>query len=145
MALRGTPIDSIVAAIMRMEGSSSPNSVNQAIYRQTGMYNPGHIIWSPWSASQGASKVTVNGRDWAAWPTEAEGEQAIANLLSQYVENKPGITIQQAVFQYAPPSENNSALYASNLAQWTGIPTDTPLASVLKAGPLNPTIPPLET
>jgi hypothetical protein len=147
VALRGTPIDSIVAAILRMEGSSSPNSVNQAIYRQTGLYDPGHIEWSRWSAAQGATKVTIVGpdgkpRDWAAWPTEAQGEQAIANLLGVYASSNPGMTVQQAVFKYAPPSENNSALYASNLAEWTGIPTDTPLASVLSGGPLNPTRPP---
>lgn len=140
--LGSTPLDSVVGAILRMEGADQPNSVNATIQRTAGLYNPGHIEYSSWSAAHGAQPVTIQGRTWAGWPTYDAGVDAVKALLAQYQRNDPGITIQQAVFKYAPPNENDSALYARNLASWTGLPVDTPLASVLTGSVPNPTKPP---
>lgn len=136
--LRDTQQGSLVAAIIRMEGSDLPNSVNGYIQRHFKLFNPGHIIWTPWTQAHGATKVTLtmNGgklRDWGGWPTQAAGEQAILDLLLAYTHLYPGITLQQAVFKYAPPSENNSVIYARNLSAWIGVPGNTPLEQVLTA------------
>ena len=60
--LGSTPLDSVVGAILRMEGADQPNSVNATIQRTAGLYNPNHIEYSSWSAAHGAQPVTIQGR-----------------------------------------------------------------------------------
>ncbi|QRM45218.1 conjugal transfer protein [Rhizobium sp. BG4] len=89
--------------------------------------NPGNIRKGDFSLNAGA--IGDDG-SFAIFPDEQTGTAAIIALLktSKYIN----LTLRDAVFRYAPPSENNSAAYAAALAERTGIPLDTPL-STLKA------------
>jgi len=89
--------------------------------------NPGNIRKGDFSLNAGA--IGDDGR-FAIFPDEQTGMAAIIALLktSKYIN----LTLRDAVFRYAPPSENNSTAYAAALAERTGIPLNTPL-STLKA------------
>lgn len=89
--------------------------------------NPGNIRKGDFSLNAGA--IGDDG-SFAIFPDEQTGTAAIIALLktSKYIN----LTLRDAVFRYAPPSENNPAAYAAALAERTGIPLDTPL-STLKA------------
>ena len=135
-----TPLDSVVRAIMRKEGALDATSVNQHIFRKCGRYNAGHLIFTSWTEERGAQKITLimpdgKPRDWSSWATLEESQNAIKALLAQYLANNPKITIIGAVFKYAPPSENNSAKYAADVAEWTGLKLEDPLASIMPATP----------
>ena len=133
-----TPLDSVVRAIMRKEGALDATSVNQHIFRKCGRYNAGHLIFTSWTEERGAEKITLimpdgKPRDWSSWATLEESQSAIKALLAQYVENDATVTIKGGIFKFAPPNENDSAKYAADIALWTGLNPDAPLASVIPA------------
>ena len=143
-ALDPDKVRATVLAIIRQEGADTQYSVNSTILRKCGMHNPGHITWSPWCQRHGAQKVTLmmpNGkyRDWAGWPTRAQGEAAIVELLKAYTRETPNITVWGAIHKYAPVTENDPAAYARNLSEWAGVTVDTRLRDILFPAAPTPT------
>jgi hypothetical protein len=126
-------IRELADAVIRMEGSmSQPNSINQRMVREYGLWNVGHLVWAN---QRGALPVNIGGRLWAGWPTY---EEAYEGLLRQLrLDISRGLTLEEFTRKYAPAADNNNpGLYAANVSAWTGIPLGVPLnAVVTEAGP----------
>jgi hypothetical protein len=128
-------LNPIADAIVRMEGADDPRSVNMRMVREFGLWNVGHLIWYEPGGQYGATKVMIGGRAWAGWPSR---EDAYAGLLRDLAAKaRRGLTIEQAMYKYAPPSENKTEEYIEFIAQQTGYPRTTPLRSIL-AGTVSP-------
>lgn len=87
--------------------------------------NPGNIRKGDFSISCGA--IGDDG-SFAIFPDEDTGSQAIVSLLKSksYIE----LSLRDAVFRYAPPSENDSTAYLNALSKGTGIAPDTTLRAL---------------
>lgn len=64
--------------------------------------------------------------------TPQEGVNATVANLGAYVRQNPAITVAQAIAKWAPPNENNTQQYISQVAEGTGINPGMPMAEVLK-------------
>jgi hypothetical protein len=119
-------IRDLADAIIRMEGSMLPGSVNMTMVAQHGLWDLGHLVWA---GQKNAVPVVINGRAWAGWPTY---DEAYAGLIRQIqLDVSRGMTLSQFIAKYAPSSENNTAVYIANVSAWTGIPPDARLSDVL--------------
>lgn len=104
-----------------MEGSLfAPTSVCRYIQRKFGLWNPGHIMYA---AQNGAARVHAGDRDWAGWPTLIDGLQGIVKQIS--IDARAGLTIEQFVTKYAPPSENKTTEYIKLVSEKLGVPPST--------------------
>ena len=129
-------LDTIVSAIMQMEDGSSPNSVNQHMVRDYGLWNEGHLTYIG-QAGATAVKFPGNNHTWAGWRTRDESIAAIGNDI--LAKARKGMTIRSAIAKYAPEFENNTEQYIAWISQATGYPDSTPLTTVLAGGgPINP-------
>jgi hypothetical protein len=119
-------IRDLADAVVRMEGSMLPGSVNMTMVAQHGLWNVGHLVWAD---QRNAVPVVINGRTWAGWPTY---DEAYAGLIRQIrLDTSRGMTLSQFIAKYAPKNENNTAAYIANVSAWTGIPPDARLSDAL--------------
>jgi len=119
-------IRDLADAIIRMEGSMLPGSVNMTMVTRHGLWNVGHLVWAD---QRNAVPVIINGRAWAGWPTY---DEAYAGLVRQIrLDASRGMTLSRFISKYAPAKENNTAVYIANVSAWTGIPPDARLSDVL--------------
>jgi len=88
--------------------------------------NPGNIEFGDFAKSHGA--VGTDGR-FAVFPTYSAGRNAKQALLFDS-KGYRGKTLSQAIHRYAPPVENNTALYISRVAKAIGVSPDVPLSSL---------------
>lgn len=90
--------------------------------------NPGNIEAGDFAKKHGA--VGTDGR-FAVFSNKEDGIKAIGALLgtSRYTSK----TVEGAISSYAPPSENNTAAYASTVASKIGVSKDTPMSSLTTA------------
>lgn len=88
--------------------------------------NPGNIEYGSFSKSAGA--IGSDGR-FAIFPSYEVGRAAKEKLLFEG-RSYSGMSIQQAIYKYAPPSENNSAAYAANVAAAAGVSPSTTLTAL---------------
>jgi hypothetical protein len=85
--------------------------------------NPGNIEFSDFARRQGA--IGTDGR-FAIFPTYEAGKRAKEALLFEG-RNYSGLTIAQAITRYAPPSENDTAMYIRVAAGAAGVAPSTPM------------------
>ncbi|MDR1361577.1 MAG: hypothetical protein LBJ18_04760 [Rickettsiales bacterium] len=104
------------------DGKKYEKSSGTAAWRNN---NPGNIICSDFARRMGA--IGCNGR-FAIFPSENSGMNAVSALLK--TTNYQNKTVAGAISKWAPPSENNTAGYQRKLEQLTGIPINTPMASL---------------
>jgi len=133
----GSGIDTVAQAVIQMEGSMLPNSINMSMVRQYGLWNVGHLIWA---GQIGAQKVWLKDRYWAGWPSQSEAYAGLVRDLS--AKARAGYTIEQAFRIYAPPSENDTGAYIAHISASTGYPSSTPLASVISGSPAGGSVAP---
>lgn len=88
--------------------------------------NPGNIEYGDFARSHGA--VGTDGR-FAVFPDYETGRQAKYDLLFNTGSYR-GLTIEQAINRYAPPSENDSGAYSAEIARAAGVPVGTPLTAL---------------
>ncbi|HUD74121.1 MAG TPA: hypothetical protein VMQ76_03540 [Terracidiphilus sp.] len=121
----------ILQAIARREGYGVPGA------RPTRNNNPGDLMAGPESAEFGA---IGNDGPYAIFPDAETGWMALRRWLSvgakfdahgTLVRGYMGATIQQVIYRFAPPSENDSARYVADVCEWTGLTPDTVLTSEL--------------
>lgn len=92
--------------------------------------NPGNIKMSEWAKANGAIGVGPDG--FAIFPDPETGSKAIDKLLKEG-KNYRNATIKEAMYRYAPPSENNSQAYLNEVLKNTGVTADTPMSSLTDA------------
>lgn len=122
-------IDKLVAAVIEIEGSLLPNSINMNMVRNYGRWNVGHLTWA---GQRGATPIYIKDRNWASWSTK---EDAIAGLQRDLMAKaREGYSIRKAFSIYAPAFENNTANYIAFVSNRVGYPPDTPLNTVIAGG-----------
>jgi hypothetical protein len=87
--------------------------------------NPGDLRHSPHSfhstdAPDGIGQI----------PNATEGWADLERQLELYAER--GMTLAQAIFEFAPPTENNSAQYLAYVVQGLGVTSDILVSDALK-------------
>jgi uncharacterized protein YcbK (DUF882 family) len=88
--------------------------------------NPGNIQFGDFAKRYGA--LGTDGR-FAIFPSYEAGRKAKEALLFEG-KGYAGMNIQQAIYRYAPPNENNSANYVATVAGAVGVPASTPLSQL---------------
>jgi hypothetical protein len=132
MGAATTSVSSIAQAITRMEGTNPA---------YTGNNNPGNLIYV------GQAGATPGAGGFAKFQTYQDGMNALQNQVTLNISNYPGLTLDTFFAGqrdasgnvipggypgYAPAADSNQPLtYSVNVASWTGIPTDVPLAQVV--------------
>ena len=110
----------ICEAIAKMEGFGVAGG------RATRNNNPGDIEYGPMAKKYGATRVEEIAAPrvprFAYFPDAESGFAAMRALLKQHYT---GLTIAQTIYKYAPPSENNTEAYISNVCEWTNLTRNT--------------------
>ena len=104
----------------------------EAIAKQEGFYdtlpnrpkrnnNPGDLEWRPWQAAFHGSH-SIDPR-FTKFDTVVDGFRALQHLLTfpAYF----GMTLKQVFNTYAPPVENQTNVYLSNVCKWTSLTPET--------------------
>jgi hypothetical protein len=113
--------------------------------------NPGDLIWGPEAHAFGATHGDIESETgyagyagFAVFPDEKTGWRAYQRWYSvpakfngagELIAGYLGATIVQAIYRFAPPSGNNSALYTKNVCENCGQSPTTRLTSELLATP----------
>jgi hypothetical protein len=87
--------------------------------------NPGDLRHSPHSFHLGSAPDAIGDID-----TAADGWADLEHQLMLYADR--GLTLEQAIYEFAPPSENNSAAYLSFICTGLGCSPDTPVSEALQ-------------
>ncbi len=115
-------MDSICQAIAKEEGFGVPGG------RATRNNNPGDISWGPFARTHGATSLETipPGIDeparFAVFPDPAAGFAAMKALLEMHYA---GQTVEQMIYHYAPPNENDTDGYIANVCKLTGLTPNT--------------------
>ena len=88
--------------------------------------NPGNLEEGDFATSKGA--VGDDGR-YAVFKTYEEGREAMRSLLFEG-KNYRGKTISEAITRYAPPKENDTALYIKRVTDALGVSDSTKLSDL---------------
>lgn len=105
--------------IAREEGFGIPGTV------PTRDKNPGDLRHSPHSSheGEGSNDIGIIG-------SANDGWADLERQLQLY--GARGLTLRQAVYEFAPPIENNSEQYLNFVCQGLGCSPDTPVSDALK-------------
>ncbi len=87
--------------------------------------NPGNLDATAFAKRHGS--IGADNRE-AIFPDYETGHQALAALLHGSTYSK--LSIYDAIFRYAPPSENDTADYRRNVQQWTGLDISRKISSL---------------
>jgi hypothetical protein len=98
--------------------------------------NPGDLRHAPHTshAGEGPDDIGIE-------PSVEDGWADLERQLQLYADR--GLTLQQAIYEFAPPSENDSSSYLAFVCNGLGCSPDTPVRVALLADPAwQPTLPP---
>lgn len=87
--------------------------------------NPGNLRYSDFSRDNGA---IGRAGGFAVFPDEATGRNALGELLRS--DKYCNLSICSAIRKYAPPHENNTALYNQQIKRMTGLNIDTKISKL---------------
>ena len=113
----------LAQAIARMEGWYSAGQVPNRPQRN---FNPGDVEYGPFAQEHGA--IGTDGR-FAIFPDSNTGFACLECLLAG--PDYATLTIEDGVNKYAPPVENNTALYVSAVCFWTKLEPTQIIGEVL--------------
>lgn len=113
--------------------------------------NPGDLIWVAESAAFGATHgdvVDPNGymgcKGFAVFPDAPTGWRALQRWLSipakfdhtgKLIGGYLGATLEQAINRFAPPGENDTAVYLTTVRRYTGLKNSSVLTAALLQTP----------
>ena len=101
----------------------TPNISTDAVSRLAALNNnPGNLKF----VHQAGATPGVGG--FAHFPTPQDGYQALLNQI--HLDSRRGYTLGQYITKYAPPSENDTALYIAQASQALAVDSNTPLSRV---------------
>jgi len=116
------PVDLIVAGIVRQEGERRTHHLN----------NPGNLRF--------ANQLNASRPDGYVGPLRkvepvAQFTSWIDGVIALYRQVWAQVaecqTLRQMIKQYAPPTENDTAVYTANLSSWTALPLDTAIMTLI--------------
>lgn len=108
----------LAEAIAHQEGYFIPGSLpNRNL-------NPGDLRHAPGETHPGNPDAV------GAFPTIEAGWAALERQLGLYAER--GMTVEQMVAEYAPPTENNTQAYLDYVCQYVGCAPSDPVSDALK-------------
>lgn len=116
------PVELIVCAISTQEGELLSHTRN----------NPGNLRYAE---QHGASRP--DGHEGPIRPVEPVAQfvtweaGVVALWRDTWAKVATGMTLRAIIYVFAPPNENNSAEYLSNVAEWTRLPLETPIINIL--------------
>lgn len=118
----------LLEAMAKMEGfGADPKN------RPTRNNNPGNIKWGPFARANGATRLEITQPGvkalYAVFPNVETGWAAMKMRLS--TSPYKGLTIREAIYKWAPPSENDSAGYVDFVCKAIGWPPDTVIDELL--------------
>ena len=114
---RKSPLVSKLAELIaKREGYGIPGTV------PTRNLNPGDIEHAPGEAHTTSSPI-------GSFDTVQEGWTALERQLQLYAVR--GLTLEQAIYEFAPPVENNTAAYLAYVCSGLGCSPDTPVSEAL--------------
>jgi hypothetical protein len=124
----GASASTITEVVERGPGFNVVKYDDGRVERRTGSRNwrnnnPGNIEFGDFARGQGA--IGTDGR-FAIFPTYEMGKRAKEALLFEG-RNYSNLTIAQAITRYAPPSENDTAMYIRVAASAAGVAPSTPM------------------
>lgn len=91
--------------------------------------NPGDLRYAK---QANASAPGWNGVGIAPVATFTTSQAGIVGLFRDVLAKvATGVTLRQLIYEFAPPNENNSALYVKNVLDWTGLPADVPVLTLI--------------
>jgi hypothetical protein len=108
----------LAQAIAKEEGIDVPGSVPN---RDN---NPGDLRHSPHSFHTPSDPNGIG-----QIPTRAQGWEDLVRQLTLFAQR--GLTLQQAIYEFAPPNENNSAGYLAFVCNELGVPSSTLVSQAL--------------
>ena len=112
----------LIEAIAHEEGFYADGPPN----RPQRNLNPGDLEWHPWMRAFGSH---VGDPRFAIFPSAEQGFAALKHLLQLPLYK--GKTIAQAIWIFAPGSENNTQAYVRNVCSWTEQQPDTVIDGIL--------------
>jgi hypothetical protein len=115
--MSAVPPSKLAALIAQEEGYGIPGAI------PTTHNNPGDLRHSPHSFHLGDPNAI------GQIGTPAEGWADLQRQLQLFAER--GLTLEQAIYEFAPPSENNSAAYLKFVCDGLGCTPDMPIAQAL--------------
>ncbi len=113
----GWTVSKLAELIANEEGFGIPGTV------PTRDNNPGDLRHSPHSVHNGDPDAI------GQIDTVADGWADLERQLQLYGER--GLTLRQAIYEFAPPSENNSEAYLNYVCQGLGCQPDIPITEAL--------------
>lgn len=87
--------------------------------------NPGDLRHAPGESHSADAPNSVG-----SFADPDDGWAALERQLQLYAER--GLTLQEAVYEFAPPVENDSLQYLQFVCQGLGVPPSTPMTEALK-------------
>jgi hypothetical protein len=108
----------LAQAIAQEEGIEVPGSVPN---RDN---NPGDLRHSPHSFHTPSDPNGIG-----QIPTRAQGWEDLEEQLQRFAQR--GLTLEQAIYDFAPPNENDSAGYLAYVCKELGVPSRTTVAQAL--------------
>jgi hypothetical protein len=112
-------IPRIAELIAKEEGYGIPGAL------PTRDFNPGDLRHSPHSFHSPDAPDAIGQID-----NSTDGWNDLVRELDLYVGR--GLTVAQAIKEWAPPNENNTTAYLSYVLDGLGVPSDTLLADAMK-------------
>lgn len=110
------PLSKLAVLIATREGFYVPGSLPQR------MNNPGDLEAAPHGTH-------VPGTPFVKEDSAADGWADLQRQLNLFAQR--GLTLQEAIYTYAPPTENDSAAYLKFVCDGLGCTADTPVAQAL--------------
>jgi hypothetical protein len=105
--------------IAKEEGYGIPGDV------PTRLNNPGDLRHSPHSFHTASDANAIGQID-----SVADGWADLERQLQLYADR--GLTLEQAIYEFAPPEENNSAAYLAYVCKGLGCASTIPMEDALK-------------
>lgn len=110
----------LLEAMARKEGYNIHRPMNRA----TRNNNPGNLEWGPFAREHGATHIEVipegyiSSPRFAYFPSIELGWKAMRTRLLTGMYK--GLTLRQAIYKWAPPTENDTESYIKYVAHHTG-------------------------
>jgi hypothetical protein len=111
--------DKLAALIADEEGFGVPGAI------PTQRHNPGDLRHSNHSSHDGEGSNDIGIID-----SDQDGWADLERQLELYAARS--MTLRAAIYQFAPPSENDSEAYLNFVCQGLGVSPDTPVSEALK-------------